>query len=422
MISKWRYRLQHLLKQIWVQATLYSLLGILAAFAARLFGFLVPGWLAKAVGGEAVDQLLSIMATSMLAVTTFSLSTMVLAYNQAASGATPRATKLLVEDRTARTALSSFIGAFLFSVVGVVALSSGFYSGRERVILFAVTIIVLAVVVTAMIRWISELTRFGRLPNTIERLEEAAREALSLRARSPRFGGRRYEDFPQGGTPVEAPEVGYVQHIDVQALQACAEATDAHIRLEVEPGSFLHRGRAAFTVHRRGPVDDKLIARLGSAFTVGKDRTYEQDARFGLIALSEVASRALSPAVNDPGTAISIIGVLVRSLTHWQEEQGEVTVEHDRLYAKQLAAEDLLRDSFAPIARDGAGIVEVMIRLQKGLCAVAALGDGDLAEAARRRSAEALQRARTALTSKEDISRVEEAAAWVRLDPAENHR
>jgi uncharacterized membrane protein len=348
MISKWRYRIQHLLKQVWVQATLYSLLGIFAALAARLFGFLVPDWLAKAVGGEAVDQLLSIMATSMLAVTTFSLSTMVLAYNQAASGATPRATKLLVEDRTAQTALSSFIGAFLFSVVGVVALSSGFYSGRERVILFAFTILVLVAVVTTMIRWISELTRFGRLPNTIERLEEAARKALSLRAQSTRFGGRPYEDFPEGGTLVEAPVVGYVQHVDIRALQTCAEAMDAHVRLEVEPGSFVHRGRAAFTVHRQGPVDKHVTARLTDVLTVGKDRTYEQDARFGLIALSEVASRALSPAVNDPGTAISIIGVLVRALTHWREEQSQGTIEHNRLYARKLAAEDLLHDSFTP--------------------------------------------------------------------------
>jgi uncharacterized membrane protein len=417
MISKWRFQIQNLLKQVWVQATLYSLLGVSAAFAARLFGFLVPDKLAEVLGGDAVDKLLSIMATSMLAVTTFSLSVMVLAYNQAASGATPRAIRLLVEDRTAQTALSSFIGAFLFSMVGLVALSSGFYSSHERVILFAVTILVVISVVATLIRWISELNEFGRLPNTIERLEAAAVTALELRAESPRFGGRPYSEMPAGGISVEALDVGYVQHIDLGALQACAEAADAHIRLEIEPGSFLYRGRPAFTVRREGTIDDEWAHNLREVLTIGKDRTYDQDARFGLIALSEVASRALSPGVNDPGTAISIIGVLVRALTRWCSKEEDPNLEHDRLYIGELCPEDLLHDSFTPIARDGAGMVEVMIRLQKGLQAVAELGNPELAEAARRRSDTALERARVALSSSEDVARVEDAARWTSVSP-----
>lgn len=414
MISKWRYHIQNLLKQIWVQATLYSLLGVSAAFAARLFGFLVPDDLAKVLGGDAVDKLLSIMATSMLAVTTFSLSVMVLAYNQAASGATPRATKLLVEDRTAQTALSSFIGAFLFSMVGVVALSSGFYSSHERVILFAFTIVVVISVVATLIRWISELSELGRLPNTIARLEDAAAAALALRAKSPHLGGRPYEEMSEGGVSLEAREVGYVQHVDVGALQACAEAADAHIRIEAEPGAFLHRGRAAFTVRREGPIENEFATNLLGTLTIGKDRTYDQDSRFGLIALSEVASRALSPGVNDPGTAISIIGVMVRVLTRWRGEEADPKVEHDRLYIRQLSPSDLLHDGFTPIARDGAGLAEVMIRLQKGLAAVAQLRDPELALAARRQSATALERVRKAMSNGEDIARVEAAARWTK--------
>lgn len=412
MISKWRYHIRTLLKQIWVQATLYSLLGVVAAFAAQLFGFLVPDKLAKLIGGGAVDQLLTIMASSMLAVTTFSLSTMVLAYNNAASGATPRATTLLVEDRTAQSALSSFIGAFLFSVVGVVALSSGFYSSRERVILFGVTILVLVIVVATMIRWISELTRLGRLPNTVERLEHVTCKALSLRAASPRFGCQPYEAMPAGGFTIAAPHVGYVQHVDIGALQECAEAFDCQVRLECEPGTFVHATRPAFTVLTREPADDELTAALGGALTIGSDRTFDQDARFGLIALSEVASRALSPAVNDPGTAIAIIGALVRALTHWHSLRRAPEIEHNRLYAKALDPEDILHDTFTPIARDGAGMVEVVIRLQKGLQAVAMLGDEALTEAARRRASEALDRAQKALTDDEDMARVEGAAVW----------
>ncbi len=48
------------------------------------------------------------------------------------------------------------------------------------------------------------------------------------------------------------------------------------------------------------------------------NRTFEDDPRFGLIVLSEIADKALSPGVNDPGTAIDVIGTLVRLFTLWQ--------------------------------------------------------------------------------------------------------
>lgn len=54
------------------------------------------------------------------------------------------------------------------------------------------------------------------------------------------------------------------------------------------------------------------MSQIARAFLIGDERTFDDDPRFGLVVLSEIASRALSPAVNDPGTAIDIIGTFVR--------------------------------------------------------------------------------------------------------------
>ena len=83
----------------------------------------------------------------MLAVTTFSLSTMVSAYSAATSNVTPRATKLIMEDTTTQTVLSTFVGSFLFSLVGIIALSTGALRRPGRVVLFAVTILVIVAIV-----------------------------------------------------------------------------------------------------------------------------------------------------------------------------------------------------------------------------------------------------------------------------------
>ena len=62
------------------------------------------------------------------------------------------------------------------------------------------------------------------------------------------------------------------------------------------------------------------------AFIVGDDRTFREDPRFGLVTLAEIAARALSPAVNDVGTAIDIVGTFVRLLARWAEPTGDIEV------------------------------------------------------------------------------------------------
>ncbi len=72
------------------------------------------------------------------------------------------------------------------------------------------------------------------------------------------------------------------------------------------------------------------------AFSIGTIRTFDQDPRFGLCVLTEIAERALSPAVNDPGTAIDILGRAVRVLSLWTD-RGEVQLSFPLLWVPPIA-------------------------------------------------------------------------------------
>lgn len=165
-MSRWQWLLTRLTRQLWFRATLIGALGIAAGLAA-LTEHLLPWDLPTTIGADAVDGILNIIASSMLAVTTFSLSVMTSAY----SNVTPRAIKLLIEDRLTQNVLSSFIGSFLFSIVGIVVLKTGAYGDSGRFVLFIVTIAVIALVVVSLLRWIDHLTRLGRVGETTERVE-----------------------------------------------------------------------------------------------------------------------------------------------------------------------------------------------------------------------------------------------------------
>lgn len=407
--SRWQWLLSQVVRRIWFRASLFSLLGIATALLAIVASPYIPSDLPAKIGADAVDNILGIIASSMLAVTTFSLSTMVSAYSAATTNVTPRATTLIMEDSTTQNVLSTFIGSFLFSLVGLVALSTGAYGGRGRVILFAATILVIALIVITLLRWIDHLSRLGRVTETTERVEKAAIAAMRARRERPNLGGRPpdstwHEQHPDA-SPVHVRTIGYIQHIDVGALQKLAEAASGEILVAALPGAFVGPAQPIAWISGKPEAD---IEAVSECFSIADVRSFDQDPRFGACVLAEIASRALSPAVNDPGTAIDVIGRAVRVLSVWSEE--DKTPDKDVIFpavcVPSLSLDDVFDDLFTPIARDGAAIVEVQLRLQKALRSLAQLGDRRFLENAQRHSRLALERAEQGLAIAQDRERV----------------
>lgn len=154
---------------------------------------------------------------------------------------------------------------------------------------------------------------------------------------------------------------------------------------------------------------DACVEKILGALTIGIRRTFEHDPRFGLSVLSEIASRALSPAVNDPGTAIDVLGRGVRSLTCWgkpPEQMTDVDSGCERVFLHGLDVGDLFDDFFAPIARDGASLIEVDLRMIKALISLAQVNPDIFKSACTRHMTLLLKRAERALTLTEDKAKL----------------
>jgi uncharacterized membrane protein len=401
LAGKGAYLLHQLTRRIWLRASLFSIAGVLSALlAARLAPF-IPDELSLTVGGKAVDNILTILASSMLAVTTFALSAAVTAYGAATSTVTPRATQLLIEDRFTQNALSTFVGTFLFSIVGIIALTTGFYGEKGRVVLFFATVVIVVIIAITLLRWIQHLSTFGRVQDTIERVERVALAAMTAWAEAPRLGGACALAVPTDATTVCAGATGYVGHIDMVALCRIAVSHALTVHVATLPGTFVHPGRAVARVE--GACDDDISVSIRRAFSIKPDRNFDQDPRFGLIVLGEIASRALSPAVNDPGTAIRVIGGAHRVLAALVETPADVEPRFARVHVPDLDEDDLFADVFRPIARDGAGVIEVQLRLQATLTALGDHAPARFGAAARSASRSAMIRAEAALEV-EDIA------------------
>lgn len=408
-MSKFRFLLLVLSRRLWVHAVAFAVLALAAVVLAAFAGPRVAVGPGLARGAESVESILAIVASSMLAVATFSLGALISAFSTVQATASPRAAALLIEDRSAQTALSGFVGAFVFAVVALVALSTGIYGPGARVVLFIETALVLAAVVVAMVQWIGEASRLGLMSETIGRVERATLESLRTAQRRPRLGGTPAEAAGPS-QPLASNVVGYVQHVDVARLEDVAERLDVRLFLEITPGEFADGFRPLARVEGlTAPLPAAEAVRLASAFVVGETRTFDQDPAYGLVLLREIACKALSPALNDTGTAIAVIGAAVRVLRAWGDGD-PVPEDGARVRAAVAAPAELFDDVFTPVARDAAGMVEVGCRLQAAFISLASLPTPGFAEAARTQSLLALQRARDAGIADVDLARLERAA------------
>lgn len=380
-----RFYLNRVNEKLWVKPFAACVLSIGGALLAQLANGTGLGGYVPDVSGESVETLLSIMASSMLVIASLAVGSMVSAYASASNTASPRAFPLVVADDISQFALSAFIGTFIYSLVGLIAVKNSDYDAGGHFVMFILTILVFGIVIFTFVTWIDRIARLGRLGMIMGKVAAATAVALDTRKRAPHLGGVPPRD-EAAGRAVFTSRVGYLQHIDIRGLQELAEAVDGRITVAALPGTCITPDIPLAYLHNDanngdGWDPDEVVQQ----FQIGRARTFDEDPRYGFVVLSQIACRALSPAINDPGTAIDVIVESQALLTRWQEPLSEDSAPDKaccRVMVPALDVRDLFDDAFTGISRDGAGFIEVGTRLQKALRSLRACGDSETQAAA----------------------------------------
>ena len=418
-------RLVRLSRKLWVRIIGIAALALVAAGLATLVGPYLPDALDGLIKKEAVENLLDSISSSMLAVTIFSLSVMVTVHRAAEGSWTPRIHRLLAQDNVTLTAISVFLGGWLYALAARILLDATLIGSVEHVFLFFMTVLVVLLIVVVVMRWVAHLSGLGSLTETGGRLEHATRAAFEQRAREPCLGGhvlRPDTPIPEAARPVRAAETGWITGIDgaaLDAIGAAAEGAGTPVYVLAPIGAFVAKGDVVARV--AGPDDRQ--AEAARAFAIGELRGFQRDPGYGLVAMTEVAQRALSPGINDPGTAIEMLGRMLRALEAWLPEAPDEAdpanaPRHPHVWAAPLSGGDLVASAFLPIARDGAGSVEVALAAIAVLDRLAAHRDPDMAAAARAASESARARAMRALDDPTDLDRLRRGPDSAPGDPS----
>lgn len=393
-------------RNLGLRVSLYAAASILTVILAPFIARLLPRDIVELVDFAAVNPVLTILASSMLAVSTFSLNIMVSSHMGAAAATTPRVHRLLLEDTLTQSVLATFIGAFVFSLGSFILIKANLYAAEAAVVVMGLTMVVALLVVLSMLRWIEHLKDLGSVDRGLRAVSARTEQALKVIARYPAYGARVAEGEIDPGAKftLASRGSGYLQMIHVDRLaNALPEDVAIHVTLRV--GDHVLAGQTLACLTRE--VDESFRDALLEAFVLGDQRSFEQDARIGLTALSEIASRALSPGINDPGTAIEAIARLKSLL--WTYDRTDRQTEDAALahvFVRPTAPAELIEDAFMAVARDAAGMVEVGHSLRAALAALAHARDPRLAAAARDMAARAVEQAEHADLRADDLARL----------------
>ncbi len=409
----------YLAERLWLRPAAFGIIAVLTVIVA--VG--VDRWIKLpfdfSIREETIRSLLAIMASAMLTVATFSVSVMLSAYVAAISSSTPRAFSMVVSDSTSKQAISTFIGAFTYAVVGLIGLNVGVFQSSGRIVLFFTTLWVFAWVVGTLIYWIDHVARISTVASTISKVSERATRILARHMTDPGLGGTPIfaNMLPDDdAVPVVAGYTGTVRYLDVAALADLAETSGFKVQVAVRLGDLISSNKVVAWVYDAAPgaINEESVKRIRAAIRIGQSRHRSEDPVLALQTLSEIADRALSPGINDPGTAKDILDALVQVFSDAASATSEsgTATQHSRVLVPIIDPDMILTAAFEQIARDGAGLVEVAVHLQRALAAIGPCLPAQWMPALSAQSERALQRSKDAMTNHHDFERV---AAATRL-------
>lgn len=335
--------------------------------------------------------LLATIASSMIGVAGVVFSITIVALTLASGQFGSRLLRNFMRDRGNQITLGTFLSAFLYCLLILRKIQSETDDGGAAFIpqLSMLVAVLLAVAgLGVLIFFIHHAASSIQAPNVIsavsaelaaaldalypERMGDSAREADASEVARVQIPAR----FDEDSFEVLAGRDGYIQRIEAEQVMAAANASNLIVRVEHRPGQFVQRDDVVLRVWPRAGAEGAVLDALREAFTISDQRSLAQDAEFAIEQLVEVASRALSPGINDPFTAIQCVERLGAALSDIATRQMPCPYRVDqegrlRVLAYPKTFGDFLDTAYNQIRQNAAKSLDVLLSMLEAMARIA---------------------------------------------------
>lgn len=295
-------------------------------------------------------------------------ATTLVAVQLAASQYSPRTVRIFTRSRVTRVMLGLFLATFVFSMIILVSNRAAVASARQFAPLVSVSTLLALTLATVLgfVAYLHAVVRLIRVQYLLEAIATESRRAID-RSFPPASAYLDVKPPQPDSSPRQlehAGHAGIVSATDMRGLVELCRQRDCWLELTVGVGEYLAHGTPIALVHGAA-LDAREVTRF---FLLRGERTFVQDPAFGFRQLVDVAIRALSPAVNDPSTAVQAIDRIsdLLAITGARPDPAALLVDTDgavRVQRKRPDFDHLLVLSLTEIIRYGANAPQVVRRL-----------------------------------------------------------
>ncbi|MCQ4258159.1 DUF2254 domain-containing protein [Stutzerimonas stutzeri] len=306
-------------------------------------------------------EILGTLLTSIVSLMVFSFSMVMVVLNGAADRLTPRVLPGLISDTRNRVILGIYLGSALYYLLLISTITNKEPSSVPAIgLLLALVMGVASLALFVM--FIRSVSQSIQVDWILRQLSKGAHANLEKRKNRLALVASVPDDDDWWCLPTM--RAGYLREVNERQLGELLSKRNLFAVIQVEPGFFLVQGHPLIRFSE--PLNEKDQALASDCFDFHSAELASSNVSYGMRQMTEIAVKAISPAVNDPGTAIraiNLISVLLQRIGGVPAFDVGCFEGQPRLFYPQLAMSQILELVIAPIRVYGSHDPLVMITL-----------------------------------------------------------
>lgn len=318
---------------------------------------------------ENARLILATLVTGILSLMVFSFSMVMVVLNNAAASLSPRVIPGLISSKGHQKTLGIYLGSILYALLLITTIEQG---DADRVPSLGV-LLTLAMGITCLglfVHFIRSISQSIQVEHILNNLYVTSLAKLDT-CRKSLAGREQQVSWPDDSdwVTVNAQRNGYFKTLNVSEANALLRRHQVRMTVTAHRGFFVSEGHPLFRLERR--LDEETCQQLLDCFDFFIEEYASTHYFLGCKQMSEIAVKALSPGINDPGTAIKTVDLLSVLLSKRLElgdrDFARLPDEPPRLSYKELSLDQLLLQLLGPIRAYGAADASVLVSLLKAL-------------------------------------------------------
>jgi len=322
---------------------------------------------------QVAQVILAGIAASIMTVVSIVFAIMLMTLTLASMQFSPRIIVSFARDRVTQWTLGIFLGTFCYCTAALP-------SARSLPHPFSPVVTVLGAMLLAVVcvGWllffIHHISYAISVSHIVDRIASETESMIDEMMPWPRRNGRTAPAPVQYAwdTPVLSETSGYIRFVDRGRLVSLAKVHHVKLQVARRVGLFVPAGTPLLLVHKGDRLTPDIVEDLRGAIDLGPSRTLQQDIDFGILQIVDIALKAISPAVNDPSTAISCVDQLSRILIRYLSKEPPESLLYDppgvfRVQIPWSSFDQLLTTAFEQIRLYSKSDVAVSLRMLRAL-------------------------------------------------------